>query len=142
MEEKAVWLPLWLGYLAFYESELADEITDLTWARFHDEAEPLEVLAAYDDDGAMVGFATYLMHRSTWARTHYCYLEDLFVDPAKRGKGVARALIERVRDIAKQQGCERVYWTTKANNAVARKLYDKVAVKSEFVQYRMAVRKV
>ncbi len=136
--EKSKWLPLWQGYLAFYESALDDEITDLTWARFHDAAESLEIIAAYVD-GEMVGFATYLLHRSTWARTHYCYLEDLFVDPACRGKGVARALIERVRDIAKAQACARVYWTTKEDNATARALYDKVAKKSEFVQYRIAM---
>ncbi len=136
--EKSAWLPLWQGYLTFYESELADEITDLTWARFHDAAESLEIIAAYVD-GKMVGFATYQMHRSTWARTHYCYLEDLFVDPAQRGNGVAGALIERVRKIAKAQACARVYWTTNEDNATARALYDKVARKSEFVQYRIAM---
>ena len=45
---------------------------------------------------APVGLAHILFHRSTWSNGWYCYLEDLFVDPARRQKGTGRALIEAV----------------------------------------------
>jgi GNAT superfamily N-acetyltransferase len=135
-DEKEAWLPLWQGYLVFYESTLPDAMSDLTWQRFHDSAEPMHVLAAYED-GAMVGFATCIFHRSTWARHHYCYLEDLFVDESRRGKGVARKLIEAVRAAAREKSCDRLYWQTRAGNKTAQALYDRLAEKTDFIQYRM-----
>lgn len=134
--EKEAWLALWRGYLVFYEATLAEEITDLTWRRFHDPAEPVYTLAAYDG-GAMVGIVTYIFHRSTWARRQYCYLEDLFVDENQRGKGVARGLIDAVRSAAREQGCERLYWQTREGNKTAQALYDRIATKMDFLQYRM-----
>lgn len=134
--EKEAWDPLWQGYLTFYEAELPHSITELTWQRFHNEQEPVFCIAAYDDD-VMVGFTTYILHRSTWSKTSYCYLEDLFVDPSQRGKGVARDLIEHVRNAAQDRGCERLYWATRAGNKTAQKLYDTLADKTDFLQYRM-----
>lgn len=135
-DEMAAWLPLWRGYVIFYESTLPDAMSELTWRRFHDPAEPMHVLAAYEN-GAMVGFATFIFHRSTWARHHYCYLEDLFVDESQRGKGVARKLIEAVRAAARDKSCERLYWQTRAGNKTAQALYDRLAEKTDFIQYRM-----
>ena len=94
-DEREAWNPLWAGYLAFYKSTLAQEISDTAWARFHDLDEPLFALGGYVDDRLM-GFAHYLFHRSTWARNRYCYLEDLYVSEDVRGLGLGRALIEEV----------------------------------------------
>jgi GNAT superfamily N-acetyltransferase len=134
--EQEAWLALWQGYLVFYESTLPGAMSELTWQRFHDPAEPMHVVAAYEG-GAMVGFATYILHRSTWARHHYCYLEDLFVDESQRGKGVARALIAAVRAAAREKSCERLYWQTREGNKTAQALYDRLAEKTDFIQYRM-----
>jgi GNAT superfamily N-acetyltransferase len=134
--EKEAWLALWRGYLVFYEAALPVEISELTWARFHDPAEPVNMLAAYDG-GYMAAFVTYVFHRSTWARHRYCYLEDLFVDETQRGKGVARGLIEAVRTAAREEGCERLYWQTREGNKTAQALYDRIADKMDFIQYRM-----
>jgi GNAT superfamily N-acetyltransferase len=60
----------------------------------------------------------------------------LFVDPAARGKGVGRALIEAVYDEADNRGATCTYWATMGNNATARRLYDGLATLSPFVQYR------
>jgi len=65
-----------------------------------------------------------------------CYLQDLFTAEAARGKGVGRKLIEAVYQRAKAAGASRVYWMTHESNAQAMILYDKVAVKSGFLQYR------
>ncbi|MGH6949820.1 MAG: GNAT family N-acetyltransferase [Vitreimonas sp.] len=134
--DRAAWAPLWAGYLAFYESELPPAITDVTWSRFHDPAEPMLCLVAEDDDGALVGFTHLVFHRGTWAVGDFCYLEDLFVAPNARNRGVARALIEAVYALADERGAERVYWLTHESNTTARKLYDQVAQNRGFIQYR------
>jgi GNAT superfamily N-acetyltransferase len=130
------WRPLWDGYLAFYGTTLEEEITRRTWNRFHDPAEPLHLLGAYRED-ELVGFVTYVFHRSTWARENYCYLEDLFVSETARGLGAGKALIQAVCDQAREASAERVYWNTRESNETARRLYDSLADLTDFVQYRI-----
>jgi GNAT superfamily N-acetyltransferase len=134
-DEREAWNRLWDGYLAFYKSALAQEISDLAWSRFHDPDEPLFALGGYSD-GRLLGIAHYLFHRSTWAHNRYCYLEDLFVAEHARGCGLGRALIEEVYRKAEAAGASRVYWLTQSGNTQARALYDKVADNLGFIQYR------
>jgi GNAT superfamily N-acetyltransferase len=134
-DEREAWNPLWQGYLAFYKSALAQEISDLAWSRFHDPDEPLFALGGYIE-GRLCGIAHYLFHRSTWAHNRYCYLEDLYVCEDARGHGLGRALIEEVYRKAQAAGASRVYWLTQSSNAQARALYDKVADNLGFIQYR------
>jgi GNAT superfamily N-acetyltransferase len=136
--DRPAWDPLWTGYLSFYESELPRAVTDTTWSRFHDPAEPMLCLVAEDEDGALLGFAHLVFHRGTWSIGDFCYLEDLFVAETARKRGVARALIEAVYARADALGCERVYWLTHESNAAARALYDQVAENRGFIQYRRA----
>jgi GNAT superfamily N-acetyltransferase len=133
--EREAWNPLWAGYLAFYNTVLPQDISDLTWTRFHDIDEQIFALGGYID-GKLAGFAHYLFHRSTWAPHRYCYLEDLFVADAARGKGLGRALIEAVYEKAGAASASRVYWLTQSGNAQARALYDKMADNLGFIQYR------
>ena len=133
--ERAAWEPLWRGYQTFYEVALSDETTATTWARLHDPAEPMGVLGAYLG-GRLVGIAQYIFHRSCWTVGDYCYLQDLFVVADARGHGVGRALIEAVEKEARSAGASRVHWLTKEDNAVARALYDTLAERSGFIQYR------
>ena len=135
-DEFSEWLPLWQGYLTFYESQLDKTVTEQTWARFFDDTEPMFLIGAYDDTDQMIGFVSYIFHRSTWSDGPYCYLEDLFVSPDVRGCGAGGALIDAVAIRAKAANCSRLYWHTHENNTVARRLYDKVAALSGFVQYR------
>lgn len=135
-DDRAAWEPLWAGYLEFYNSELPRAVTDTTWARFHDPAEPMTCLVAEDENGALIGFTHLVFHRGTWSIGDFCYLEDLFVAEQARGRGAARALIEAVYDLGDQRGAERVYWLTHQTNTVARRLYDQVARHLGFIQYR------
>jgi ribosomal protein S18 acetylase RimI-like enzyme len=136
--EREAWNPLWAGYLAFYKSELRPAISDLTWDRFHDPDEQVFALGGYVD-GELMAIAHYLFHRSTWAPHRYCYLEDLFVAPAARGRGLGRALIEAVYEKARVANASRVYWLTQSDNTQARILYDKVADNLGFIQYRRVI---
>ncbi|MEC9347956.1 MAG: GNAT family N-acetyltransferase [Pseudomonadota bacterium] len=132
--DHAQWLPLWQGYLDFYRTTLAPEITELTWQRLHDALEPMTGFGAVAD-GRLGGFVIMVSHRSTWARTGYAYLEDLYVAPELRGQGAGRALIAAVYAEADRLSLERVYWVTDTANP-ARKLYDQMARLGDFVQYR------
>lgn len=128
------WDVLWAGYLEFYQHQLPAEITEVTWQRLIDPAFPLHGLVALDGDN-VIGFLHFHFHLSTWAVNGYCYLEDLFVDPSVRGKGVGRALFEAAFRAADARNVARVYWATQSNNVTARKLYDKIARLTPFVQY-------
>jgi len=126
---------LWKGYQTFYEVALSEEATDKAWERLHDPAEPTFILGAYVE-GKLTGIVHYLFHRSMWTVGNYCYLQDLFVAGEARGLGLGRALIEAVYEAANNVGASRVYWLTQENNATARALYDKLAERSGFIQYR------
>lgn len=134
-DERASWEPLWQAYLRFYEASQADKATDILWQRLHDPREPMHLLGAYRD-GRLVGIAHYLYHRSCWTEADYCYLQDLFVGPEARGLGAGRALIEAVYAAAEKAGASRVHWLTQEGNAQARALYDTLAERSGFIQYR------
>ena len=135
----AEWLPLWAGYNRFYgrfdDTALPEHITQSTWMRFFDPAEPVHAFVA-ESDGALIGLVHYLFHRSTIMIEPNCYLQDLFTSEAARGRGAGEALIRAVYDAAKAAGGSVVYWHTHETNAVARKLYDRVATNSGFLVYR------
>jgi GNAT superfamily N-acetyltransferase len=133
-----VWLPLWRGYQAFYKVDLPPEVTATTWQRFFDAAEPMHCDLA-EVDGAVRGLVHSIDHRSCWMREYSCYLQDLFVAPDGRGQGLGRRLIEHVYAQAKARGCARVHWLTHETNTEAMKLYDRIADKPGFLQYRKAV---
>ena len=134
----ASWKPLWDGYNAFYgrtnETALDPEITKATWHRFFDPNEPVFGLVA-ESEGKIVGITHYLYHRSTTRLGLVCYLQDLFTEPALRGKGIGRALINGVYEQAKLTKLSRVYWTTHETNTAGRMLYDKVAKHAGFLIY-------
>lgn len=130
-----VWLPLWRGYQAFYRTDIAEETTRLSFRRMLDPAEPMWGSLARQGDRA-VGLVHWIMHRSFWTAGDYCYLQDLFVSSDVRGGGVGRQLIEHVYAAARDHGCARVYWLTHETNTDAMLLYDRIAERSGFVQYR------
>ncbi len=130
------WRELFQGYIAFYEATVPDAVVALTWRRLLAGEDNMAGLVAVDVADRPIGLAHLVFHRSTWAETWYCYLEDLFVDPAVRGGGVGRALIQATYAEANRRGATRTYWATQEKNETARRLYDRIGVLTEFVQYR------
>ena len=129
------WLPLWEGYQNFYRVQIAREVTQRTWERLLDRAEPMQCAVA-ESNGELVGLVHYIFHRSTWTTGDYCYLQDLYVQQERRRAGHGRRLIQHVYDAARAHGASRVHWLTHETNTDAMKLYDQVAERSGFVQYR------
>jgi GNAT superfamily N-acetyltransferase len=135
--DRDAWERLFRAYIDFYGADVPDDVVNHTWRRLTagGDGEPIG-LVAVDDADRPFGLAHILFHRSTWSPTWYCYLEDLFVDPAHRKAGAGRALMEAVYRAADLRQCTRTYWVTQEANAAARALYDRVAAKAPFVQYR------
>jgi GNAT superfamily N-acetyltransferase len=133
--DEADWRQLWSGYLAFYETEVSEEVYASTFARLlGPDPRDFNCLIA-EADGQPVGLAHYLFHRHGWKIENVCYLQDLFVAPAARGTGTGRALIEAVYAAADAAGAPAVYWLTQDFNHSARLLYDRVARVTPFIRY-------
>jgi len=133
-QDESAWRALWAGYLDFYETpDLDPEITAHTFAMLTGEQDDVFGLVA-ELDGRVVGIVNSVVHAATWYTQPICYLEDLFVDPAVRGQGAGRALIEAVVARAAQNGWAQVYWRTATTNP-ARVLYDQVGQVIDFVTY-------
>lgn len=129
------WLHLWHGYLRFYNAEVAPEICRLTFDRLLNPDTPMHAVLAVRDNKA-IGLVHWIYHPSTWTAGNYCYLQDLYVAPAARGRGAGKALINHVYEHAKQQSASRVYWLTHHTNEAAIRLYDQMACNAGFIQYR------
>lgn len=133
--DHAAWLPLWQAYQRFYETEIPAATSAVTWQRFLAPAEPMHAALAWRD-GAAVGLVHWILHRSCWTVGDYCYLQDLFVAEDQRGAGIGRALIGHVNAAARAAGASRVHWLTQETNYAGRQLYDRLAERSGFIQYR------
>ena len=129
------WFSLWQNYLKFYETSLPANTTEKTWQKLLDSNVLIHGFGAWADD-KLVGFTHVVLHPNTWNISECCYLEDLYVNEAIRGQGMGRALIEHVYEFARQQNCNRVYWSTQESNKTARYLYDTLATKTDMIQYR------
>jgi len=135
--DRADWLDLWNGYLAFYETELSDATTDETFARLTKAESAPHGAIARDAAGKPLGLVHWLTHPGTWTTSEHCYLEDLFVSTEARGTGTGRALVEHVRNWAEVRGSAKVYWLTAETNTTARALYDRVATRTGFIHYEI-----
>ena len=129
------WLPLWQAYLHFYKTELPADVSQSTWQRFLDPNEPTHLALAWQGDKA-VGLVQFIYHRSNWSIANACYLQDLFVSPQARGTGVGRLLIEHVYAAARDNQCAKVHWLTQETNATAIQLYERIAERPGFIQFR------
>lgn len=97
-----------------------------------------EVLLALDAEEPL-GFALFFHNYSTFLARRGLYLEDLFVFPAHRGKGVGRALLARLASAALERGCGRVEWSVLDWNADAIRFYESLGARamSEWTVYRV-----
>ncbi|MCB2128338.1 MAG: GNAT family N-acetyltransferase [Rhodobacteraceae bacterium] len=133
--DEAEWRVLWTGYLDYYQTKLPEAVYASTFARLlGDDAHDFHGLVA-TAGGRLVGLTHYLFHRHCWKIENTCYLQDLYTDPAMRGRGVARALIEAVYAAADAEGAPAAYWLTQEFNYAGRMLYDRVGVKTPFIRY-------
>jgi len=134
-DDRPEWAGLWHDYLTFYETSVSQDVYDCTFDRLlSEDSQEFNALVA-ELDGTLVGLTHYLFHRHAWKVENVCYLQDLYARPETRGTGIGRALIEAVYNAADDNGTPAVYWLTQDFNTNARKLYDRIAVKTPFIRY-------
>lgn len=137
-EDFAAWLPLWQAYQGFYQVEIPRAVSETTWQRMLDPAEPVHGALAWRNEVA-VGMVHFIYHRSCWAVENSCYLQDLLVLEGLRGQRIGRRLIEYVYAIARTAGCSKVHWLTHETNATAIALYQNIAERPGLIQFRHAL---
>ena len=93
------------------------------------EAPAFHVLVAEDAQGEVLGFALYFFSYSTWIGRRCLYLEDLFVQPAHRGKGAGVALMKALAKEAVTKECRRFVWQVLDWNAPAVAFYERLGAK-------------
>ncbi len=132
------WLPLWQDYLQFYKSEMSIEQITLSWKRITNPEQTDMFGFALIHHGEMVGFVHLISHMSMWTEKPYCYLQDLYVNEQFRNQGFARKLIEHSYKVCAGK-FDRVYWLTHESNTTAQYLYDRIATKTGFIQYKKSL---
>jgi len=134
-EDRTNWGQMWGDYLSFYETDVAPEIYETTFARLIDSTNPVQNALFAELDGAAVGIVHYIYHAHNWRAENVCYLQDLYAKEAVRGQGIGRALIEAVYAAADANGTPSVYWMTQDFNENARLLYDRIGTLTPFIKY-------
>lgn len=138
-EDKAHWVTLFDEYAAFYNTSVPTGGHDAVWSWIHDNSHAFWCDLIVDEQNNPFGLTQYqLMHRSLGG-SMVCYLSDLYVRPAHRGKGAGRALVDHVFAFAKDRDVPNVRWLTQDFNYAGRKLYDTYAPKSDFILYSVNV---
>jgi len=137
--DEAVWRSLWKNYCSFYGVRIPEDVTARTWARILDPDSAVLCMVA-EVDGQVYGLANCVVHENTWESLPVCYLEDLYVLPSARGRGIATALLEWLRNAMRAEGWARVYWMTQQSNTTARRLYDRFTPSDDFVRYTLRPR--
>jgi GNAT superfamily N-acetyltransferase len=132
--DESSWREMWRAYCQFYGATLGDEVTHRTWARILDPDSAIMCIVA-EVEGQVYGFAHCVVHEATWEIQPVCYLEDLYVLPSARSRGIGGAMIEWLRNAMRAEGWARLYWMTHRDNDTARGLYDRFGKADEFVRY-------
>ena len=129
------WLVMWRAYCASLDHSQSDEVSDGVWSRILDPSEPIWCILVCQAGDSPQGFAHYVLHPHTWSLKTVCYLEDIFIGPQTRGKGAGRALIEKLIALGGQEGWRRIYWHTHEDNRRARRLYDQIVERTDYIRY-------
>lgn len=126
--------------LADYEKareHMIASLDDIQRSLFADKAQVKAVIAEVDQKPA--GFAVFFYNYSTWQGQYGLYLEDLYVTPEQRGKGVGKALFQFLAQHALTHHCTRFEWSVLDWNSSAIKFYESMGAQpqSEWIKYRL-----
>jgi GNAT superfamily N-acetyltransferase len=133
-------LPMIAAYQRFYEAEEIDEERNRAFfARFIAPSDDGLLIGAWRGE-QLTGYACLYWSFTSLVPAETVLMNDLFVDPAARGQGVGRALIEASADVARKRGAHHVEWMTAPDNATAQRLYDATGAKrSTWIEYDLGL---
>lgn len=136
-QHRAAWEALYEGYAGFYRVEQTADMRARVWSWLQDPQAEVEGFLAVDQSGNPIGLAHFREFSRPLSASKGGFLDDLFVTPAERGSGAARALLRALAEEAHTRGWSVVRWITADNNYRARGLYDKLASRTAWLTYDM-----
>lgn len=136
-DDLAQWRALYRAYADFYQVSQSDEMAAQVWSWIHDPAHEVRCLVIEDDQGRLVGLAHYRTFARPLSATVGCYLDDLFVDPARRGGGAADLVLRELARLAAENRWSVVRWMTADDNYRGRAMYDRHARRTTWITYDM-----
>ena len=136
LKDKEEWEKLYRGYANFYKVEMNDKILQKVWGWLNDDNHELKGIG-YDVNGKIVGLAHYRKLLRPLQGKYIGYLDDIFVDPEYRGQKIGEKLLDKIKEISKANDWNLVRWQTDEDNLRAKKLYDKVAIKTKKNVYEL-----
>ena len=92
---------------------------------YFDSGAPVEGLVI-EFQGGLVGFANYFLTYSTFQLKHTIWLEDLFIRPFHRRKGLGHKLFDQLKVVAQEKNCARIEWLVRKDNRIGRSFYDRL----------------
>ncbi len=130
---RAEWDRLYAGYAAYYKVEQTAEMRDRTWSWIMEGR--IICLMALDAAGKPVALAHIREFLRPLMSSVAGYLDDLFVDPTLRGSGAADDLFEAAKALGRDRNWSVIRWITREDNYRARAVYDRRAVRTNWVTY-------
>jgi ribosomal protein S18 acetylase RimI-like enzyme len=125
-------LPLMRSYCDFYEvAPPDDKLEGMARSLIADPDREGIQLIARDDDGAPLGFATVFWTWQTLNAARCGVMNDLFVVPGARGRGIGRALTVECRRSSREHGAAELVWETAPDNEIAQRLYRSLGAREE-----------
>ncbi len=135
-DDFAKWLPLWDGNNLGQRNE---EVTTETWSRLCDPDNTQVNGIAAEMNGEILGIAHYILHPTTGHINPVCYMQDVYVDPAHRRKGIGKRLVNEITKIGNQEKWARMYWLTQVGNSEAKAMYENFGIKLDFTFYVLPI---
>ena len=130
------WRSAYHYYAEHYEVSLTEEGIKTTWNWLMDDKQTLCGIVA-ENKNNIIGIAHYRAMPSPLRGKYIGFLDDIIIIPEKRGTGIGKQLLDKIKEIGIKEKWSIVRWITKDDNYQARTLYDKVAVKSDWNMYEM-----
>lgn len=135
-EDYSKWLPLWDGNNLGQRDEA---VTAETWKRLCDSKNTQINGLAAEISGEIMGIVHYIVHPTTGNIKPVCYMQDVYVAPKHRRKGIAKRMIGELTKIAAREKWARMYWLTQTSNAQAKAMYESFGVKLDFSFYVLPI---
>jgi len=136
LKDKAQWEKLYRDYADFYKVEMNDKILQTVWKWLHNKNHEINGLV-YEVNENIVGLAHYRRMARPLKGQDIGFLDDLFVDPKHRGKGIGEKILNKLKEISKTKGWNLIRWITHNDNLKAKSLYDRVAKKTNWDLYEL-----
>ena len=135
-KDKEQWENLYEGYAKFYKVEMNKTILKTVWNWIHDKNHEVEGIV-YEINNKIVGLAHYRKMPRPLRGQEIGFLDDLYVDPDYRRKGIGEKFLNYLKELSKSRGWNLIRWLTHDDNIKAKSLYDRVAEKTNWDLYEL-----